>query len=279
MSVVVLMDGQWSMVRPLRPFPNFERIYQGKDGSIPVAFPGDLDLFARRGEAGYDPNLLGAVTVPLGANVTLWIPMTIAGYAVNANYRYQILWRYRTLRDYLTGQAQGQVTPVQSYSSYHVGPTSSGQPEVNTMPKVAGNARFFIPGASQTAATREDEPSDGTASVITLRGELLDPVIDPVWTQPLTPSGQNGTWQQGVYIGSSQANTGGPSWVTYTLKARGDEMAILAYKKPGGEGPPADWDFTQSGDGFDLSFSNTYGNGNGQNQIGPTAILVTTGTD
>lgn len=266
------------MVRPLRPLDNFERLYQGKDGTIPIAFPGTLDLFAQRGRPGYDPNLMGAATVPVGSQVTLWIPLTLAGYIITNAYRYQILWRYRSVKDYLTGQAEGQVSAAQSYSSYHLKANPFGQPEVNGSPRLPANARHFLPGAPQTAALRQDlpDPDTGGASIITLRGELLQPVASPVWSQPLTPSGANGIWQQGVYLGSSQVNTGGPSFMTYSTIARGDEMAIYAYKIPPGEGMTQPWDFTDSD--FDLAFSNTYGNNNGQNLPGPTAILVTTGT-
>lgn len=279
MSKVVLMDGQWTMSRFLKPFPNFERVYQDKDGSTPIQFPGVLDLFAQRGERGYDPNLLGGITVPLGSEVMLWIPITIAGYTVNANYRYQILWRMRNVRDYRAGQAEGQVTSVQSYSGYHLRTSGLGQPEVVQSPPTALQTRFFLPGASDSVAIRQPEPIDDTPVVTNLRGELLQPILDPVWVQPLTPAGKDGVWQQGTYVGSSQANTGGPSWMTFRTKAKGDEMCILAYKIPPGEGPTAAWDFTTAGADTDLAFSNTYGNNNGQNQPNPfTSILVLTGT-
>jgi hypothetical protein len=278
MSQVVLMDGQWTMCRFLKPFPNFERVYQGADGSQPIAFPGTLDLFAQQGVQGYDPNLLAGITVPLGSRVTIWIPQTIAGYAVNANYQYQILWRFRNVRDYRAGQAQGQVSSVQTYSSYHLKTSALGQPEFVQNPPSALQSRFFLPGATRTVAFEETEPSGGASSILNLRGELLNPTLDPVWVQPLTPAGNLAVWQQGTYVGSSHANTGGPSWMTFTTDAEGDEMAILAYKKAVGEGPPDPWDFTTATTG-DLAFSNTYGNNNGMNAPNPfTSILVTTGT-
>lgn len=278
MSQVVLMDGQWTMCRFLRPFPNFERVYQGKDGSIPIAFPGELDLFAQRGVVGYDPNLLSAITVPYGSRVTIWIPQTIAGYAVNALYQYQILWRMRNVRDFRAGQAEGQVTPVQNYSGYHLTTSGFGQPEVAAAQPNTQNSRHFLPGATKTHAFVETEASLGLPAIINLTGEMLVPTLDPIWVQPLTPKGNPGIWQQGTYVASSHANNGGPSWLTFTCDAMGDEMSILAYKIPPGEGPFTAWDFTTPDPG-DLSFSNTYGNGNGQNSQSPfTSILVTTGT-
>jgi hypothetical protein len=278
MSEVVLMDGQWTMCRFLRPFENFERVYQGKDGTTPIAFPGDLDLFAQKGVTGYDPNLMAGVTVPYGSRVTIWIPQTIAGTVVDALYQYQILWRLRNVRDYRAGQAEGQATPNQNYSGYHLSTSGFGQPEVAGAQPNSPNSRFFIPGAVRTAAFPQAEPASGLSGVVHLTGEMLTPTLDPIWVQPLTPKGTPGIWQQGAYVGSSHTNNGGPSWLTFECQALGDEMSILAFKIPPGEGSPPAWDFSAAAPG-DLSFSNTFGNGNGQNQRTPyTSILVTTGT-
>ncbi len=278
MSKIVHVDGQWTMARFLRPFPNFERTYQGKDGTIPIAFPGDLDLFARERAPGYDPNLIGAITVPYGAQLKIWIPQTIAGTDVNALYQYQILWRLRNVKDFRIGQAQGQVSPVQTYASYHLATSGFGQPEVAGAQPNTPNARYFLPGASRTLVFPQTEPTVGAPGVVHLTSELIQPTIDPVWVQPLTPAGNPGVWQQGVYVGSSHTNPGGPSYLSFTCDAAGDEMSILAFKIPPGEGPTPPWDFTAASPG-DLAFSNTYGNGNGQNMNTPfTSILVTTGT-
>jgi hypothetical protein len=277
MSQVVLVDPQWSMCRFLRPFPGFERVYQGKSGTLPIAFPGTLDLFAERGVQGYDPNLIAGITVPLGSRVTIWIPQTIAGYDVNALYQYQILWRLRNVNDFRAGQSQGQVTQIQNYSSYHLVTSGLGQPNAN--PPSPLNSRFFLPGSTRTVAFEQAEPALGLPGVVHLTGEMLQPTLDPIWTQPLTPQGNLALWQQGTYLDSSHPNTGGPSWLTFTCDADGDEMSILAYKIPPGEGSPPDWDFTQPDPG-DLAFSNTYGDGNGQNAPSPfTSIMVMTGTN
>jgi len=278
MAEVVLMDGQWTMCQFLRPFENFERVYQGQSGTLPIAFPGDLDQFAVDGTPGYDPNLIAGITVPYGSRVTIWIPQTIADYTVNALYQYQILWRMRNVRDYREGQTKGAVSALQNYTGYHLTTSGFGQPEVASAPVTSSNARYFLPGATRTVAFEQSEPALGDPGVIHLTGERLQPTINPVWVQPLTPKGNPAVWQQGTYVGSSHANNGGPSWLTFTCDADGDEMSILAYKIPPGEGPYPAWDFTTSDPG-DLSFSNTFGNSNGQNRGTPfTSILVTTGT-
>lgn len=278
-SAVVLADAQWTMVRPLKPFPGFERVYQGKDGSLPIAFPGVLDVFAERNVAGYDPSLIAGITVPLGSRVTIWIPQTITDGVdnevppeVNPLYQYQLLWRMRTPRDFRAGQGMGQVSTVQQYSSYHVPSSGYGQPQVVTLDN--SQPRYFLPGALRTVAYEQNEPSDGASGVTHLRGENLQPLQDPIWTPPLTPSGVPAVWQQGTYTDSAAANTGGPAYLTFTTDVEGDELCILASKID----PSTPWDFTTVSPG-DQSFSNTYGDNNGRNNVSPTsAILVTTGT-
>lgn len=278
MSQVVLSDGQWTMFRYLRPFQNFERIYQGKPGATPIAFPGTLDLFAEKKVVGYDPNLLGAITVPLGARVTIWIPQTLAQTGegdptVSALYQYQILWRNRTTRDFRVGQAEGVGNAQQSYSSFHLPTSGLGQPQTNSFPSDPTQQRFFLPGALRTVAFEQQEPVGTVPSVIHLRGEYLQPVGDPVWVPPLTPQGNDGLWQQGAYLDSASQNAGGPAYFTFTTDAEGDEMTILASKID----PSTPWDFTADAPG-DGSFSNTYGTNNGQNPPAQYGILVTTGT-
>lgn len=277
MSQVVLFDGQWTMVRFLRPFPNFERVYQGQAGTVPISFPGDLDQYAARGVVGYDPNLLGAITVPLGSRITIWVPQTIAfdgeTPVVNSLYQYQVLWRMRSLKDFAVGQTEGQGSQIQSYSSYHLATSGFGQPEFVTAPPLPANQRYYLPGALRTVAFEQTEPVTSTPTIAHLRGEYLQIVNDPVWTPPLTPKGNPAVWQQGAYVGSSNATQGGPAYMTFTMDAEGDEMVILASKI---NTDPL-WDFTTSSPG-DLAFSNTYGSNNGSSPQNKTGILVTTGT-
>lgn len=278
MSQVVLSDPQWSMFRYLRPFAGFERIYQGKPGNTPIAFPGDLDLFAEKKIIGYDPNLIAGISVPLGARITIWIPQTLAQTGdsdpvVNALYQYQILWRNRTTRDYRVGQAEGIGTATQNYSNYHLPTSGFGQPEANSPNRDPAQQRYYLPGAIRTVAFEENEPTDGTPGIIHLRGELLQPVADPIWVQPLTPTGQPATWQQGAYVDSSSTAPGGPAYLTFTTDAAGDEMCILASKID----PSPVWDFS-SASPADSAFSNTYGTNNGRNPPSQFGILVTIGT-
>lgn len=266
------------MFRALKPFPNFESRYQGQAGNLPIAFPGVIDNLAQSGISGYDPNLLAGMTVPLGAQISIWIPQTIEdGSAsegpptVNALYQYQILWRARTIKDYVLGQTEAQTTNTQSYSSYHIRNNSIGQPEAQGADPTL--KRFWLPGAIETIVLQQTEPSGGVPVPSHLRGQYLQPIADPIWVPPLTPSGASAIWQQGAYTVSSSAACGGPSFLVYTTIARGDEFTIIASKID----PDPPWDFTTDDPG-DIAFSNTYGNNNGKNFALPTgAILVTTG--
>jgi hypothetical protein len=278
MSEVVLPDSQWTMFRYLRPFPNFERVYQGQSGSTPIAFPGELDQYAARNAVGYDPNLIAGITVPLGSRVTIWIPQTLGPNfdehgvnlpVVNELYQYQLLWRSRTTKDFVTGQASSIGTPIQSYSSYHLPTSGFGQPQISGNPNTQ---RYYLPGAIRTVAFEQTEPVGTVPGVIHLRGEYLQPIGNPVWVPPLTPSGNAAVWQQGAYTGFGP-NPLGPSYLTFTTDAEGDELSILASKI----NPDIAWNFASLDPG-DLAFSNTYGTSNGQNPPNPFGILVTTGT-
>lgn len=278
MSQSVVTDSVASMFVALKPFPNFEEVYQGQPGTVPIAFPGTLDQFA--GKPGFDGQLIAGATIPLGSRLTIWIPQTIEdGTAteqppiVNPLYQYQILWRLRTVRDYRAGQLEGQTTPVQSFSSYHLRSNAFGQPQAVTPGDNAALRRYYLPGSMQTLATVLEPPSGGGPNVVTLRGQVLRPVSDPIWVQPLTPSGNAAVWQQGAFVNSAEANTGGPAYLTYTTEALGDEFCIIASKID----TDVPWDFTTPSPG-DMAFSNTFGNNNGKTTALPSgAILFTTG--
>src|SRR5262245_47611386 len=92
-SNVVLSDAQMGMFQTLRPMPNFEAVYQGQSGTIPIAFPGVLAPEA--GKEGFSETLLSGLPVPLGSRILLQIPVTIDQYLPVLNYEYQIIWRTR----------------------------------------------------------------------------------------------------------------------------------------------------------------------------------------
>ncbi len=276
MAQTVVFEGQWSIARFLKPFKGFEQVYQGESGSRPIAFPGTLDLYAQKKLPGYDPFLLAGVTVPLGAQVRIWIPLTISGGEAFPRYNYQIVWRLRTVNDFITGQGTGQVSAVQTYSAYHLGVGPLGQPESIGS---ASAERYFLPGALETAIFPQAQPADllaGSPGVLQLQGQVLQPVATPTWLPPLTATGKEAAWQQGVYP-SSNALATSPTFLMYELEAQGDELSIFATRASADT--ESAWDFTKNTDDGDLSFSTTYGNDNGAAAVSPyTAILLMVGT-
>lgn len=92
-------DSQFSIVKVLKPFPDFETVYQGKTHTTPVAFPGTLDPQA--GQEGYASTLLAGIPVPLGAQLQIWVPACFTpDGSTQVLYRYEFVFRLRSLRDF-----------------------------------------------------------------------------------------------------------------------------------------------------------------------------------
>lgn len=259
MAEVVLSDAQMGMFQVIRPMPNFESIYQGLAGTIPIAFPGVLAPEA--GRPGFDPNLLAGIPVPLGSRLLVQIPMTIDQYVPVADYAYQFIWRTRNQ----TAVAEAILAGRQA-SPYHLPSEAPGRKEFAS----ATDDLFFIPAASDVEVFEQPEPGVGAAT-LNVKQQRYIPQITSAWVQPRTPSGAAGIWQQGAYQFSTAVDPSGPSWVPLWLDASGDEMMILVYKVNSG----VNWDFS----GVDLAFSNTYGTNDGGLPNNPNVgILVSSGT-
>lgn len=261
MAENVLSDAQMSMFQVVRPPGNFEAIYQGQAGTIPIAFPGTLDPQA--GQPGFAAELLAGVALPLGSRVSIQIPMTIDMYTSEPNYAYQFLWRIRnqqTLHDaILAGRPAGP---------YHLPSEELGRNEIQGDPAAT---RFFIPAASDIEIFEQAEPVGVGPATLVLRPQLYIPEMANSWVQPLTPTGAHGVWQQGAYQFSNDVNCSGPTWFPVWLDAGGDELLILVYKLDTG----VPWDFT----GVDQGFSNTYGTNASGLPINPNiGILISSGT-
>lgn len=260
MSEVVLSDAQMSMFQVLKPVENFEALYQGVSGTVPIAFPGGLDPDA--GKEGFDRALLAGLSVPLGARLLVQIPMTIALYTPVAGYAYQFIWRTRDQQTLASASESGR-----EVAAYHLPAIEPGRKEIQT---VATSSRIFIPGASDVEVFEQADPVSG-AAVLTVRQQRYVPEIITSWVQPLTPSGTPGVWQQGTYQFSSNVECSGPSWLPLWFDASGDEMMILAYKLDSA----TPWNFNT----VDLAFSNTYGTNASALPNNPNiGIIVSSGT-
>ncbi len=260
MSLNVQSDAQMSMLQVIRPLPNFESLYQGKAGTVPIAFPGTLD--AQAGQVGFSPNLLGGIPVPLGSRLFVQIPMVIDQYASQAIYAYQFLWRIRNQQQFVEA-----ITSGRQVGGFHLPSEQLGRKEIQS----ANQNLFFIPGSSDVEIFEQTEPASAIPATLNVRQQVYVPKLADSWVQPITESGSGAVWQQGAYQFTSNANCSGPTWFPLWFDAGGDELLILVYKT----NTAAAWDFA----GVDKGFSNTYGNNDNGLPLNPNiGILLSSGT-
>ena len=276
-SVAVMADAQMNTVRVLKPFENFERVYQGQNALTPIAFPGTLDKRAQEGAPGFDPHLLRGIPVPEGARVLLWLP--ICFYPVDPNgspvlypfqlYSYRLVWRFQNLAGYRDPSAQTKRAP------FHFARQSPGAPDTSIVP--AGVPRVTIPAAWHIIAYQQLEPAGGLSGVLNLHVEAVTPRIDSLvqFVPPLLPNGGTGVVEQGVADPASVPGALMPIYAPFWTDAEGDELIIFANRT--GATTNDTWDFTDPAK--DLAFSNIYGNGNGTHPIfRDIGIYMQTGT-
>lgn len=260
MSEVVLSDAQMSMLNVLRPMSNFEEVYQGQPGTIPIAFPGTLDPDA--GKDGFSPNLLQGIPVPFGARICVYIPMTIDQYTSQSDYGYQFLWRMRSRGSFESAMQAGRLA-----APYHLSTEEPGRKETILTPA----PYLFIPASSDVEIFEQSEPVTNVPAQLNVRQQIYVPRLGDSWVQPLTPDGNDAEWQQGAYQFTSNVNCSGPTWFPLWFDAGGDEMLILCYKR----NTVNAWDFAST----DKAFSNTYGTNDGGLPLNPNiGIMYSTGT-
>jgi len=254
-SIAVLSDANFSLARILKPFPNFEAIYQGQLQSIPIAFPGTLDEDA--GSPGFSPDLIAGISMPLGARVVIWIPQTIFLYSSLQRYTYQVCWRLRSPADYSRDVERGRSLGKQS--TYSLPQQEVGVP--GDLANPVTTKRFVLPAAMQSLAYEQAEPlTNLTNGLVNMRGQLLT-TNGALWTAPLTETGALGQITQGIFpdslgAGAADQGPGGPVFFPFQFDAEGNEMMILARRET--IAAPTDvWDFMSGAE--DRSFSNTYG--------------------
>jgi len=267
-SVAVLADAQFSLARILKPFDNFEAVYQGQELTRPIAFPGTLDEDA--GKPGFAPNLIAGISMPLGCRVMIWIPQTIFGYTSPTRYTYQVCWRLRSPADYTNDVTRGRSFGAQS--TYSLPQQEVGVPGDLALPEAT--KRFVLPAAMQSIAYEQAEPATAlTNGLVNLRGQLLT-TNGALWQAPITPSGAQGQLTQGIFpdVPSVDDAGGGPVFFPFWFDSEGNEMFILAQRETV---TAAEWDFTAD----DRAFSNTYGTNNGTRApLATVGIYVFTGS-
>src|SRR5258706_10912335 len=259
-SGATMVDAQLTTVRVLRPFAGFEKIYQGKDSLIPIAFPGVPDARAQAHKPGFDPRLLAGISVPEGARVLLWLPMCFTNDIQSLTpfqfYEYRLIWRYQNLASYRDPPARAKRTP------FHFARQSPGA--FDTTLGAPGIPRGTIPASWHAIAHEEVEPTTG-ASTLNIRVEQIIPRLDDIrlFFRPLLPSGQEAVVEQAITEPALVAGPVMPIFVPFWTDAEGDELIIFANRVDTEQGET--WDFTDNAK--DFAFSNIYGTGNGTHSI------------
>lgn len=265
---MTLADAQFSLAKVLRPFPNFEQVYQGQEAGIPIAFPGTLDADA--GTPGFSPYLLAGLEVPVGAKVLIYFPVVAYGGEltpdgpITTSYTYQLHWRMRNVADFRRRR-----------KPYHLSKQTGGPQDTVLTPPGFSADRLLIPSALETVLYQQLEPNGAPANAnlradtVTVPGDGIPtvsgfgaPLLPP--GTPLAPGGLTpyGQFEQGVANpGLVQEGTKSLFRSLFTI-AKGDELIITTVRTNIQEN--ANWDFA---DPFaDQGFSNLYGVNSG----GPT---------
>lgn len=270
-SVHVAADAQFGVARILKPFDNFEAVYQGQSLDLAIAFPGGLD--PRAGQDGMAPNLMKGLEVPLGARLLVWIPVAvtdIGGQGITSEaYRYTFIWRMRNVRDFRTDR-----------KPYHFPRQSPGAPDSTVVP---AEPRFVLPAAVDTILYEGAQPTADQEKSLQTGYPQAYVIGDLASFEPggevLLPDGSSGIIQQGVLDPNVIPTfaSGGAIFQSLWLDAAGDELIILAEAARSHDAPAA-WDFTDAA--LDLPFSDIYGTGNGTHAIYPdVGIYVFSGSN
>lgn len=262
-SIFVAADAQFSVARILKPFPNFEDVYQGSGYTMQIAFPGGAD--DRAGQDGIAPNLMKGTPVPFGSRLLVYIPVALTGIGGGGvtipSYNYSFLWRLRNVRDFR-----------QDRRPYHFPKQSPGAPDGVT-------PRFVIPAAVDTVIYEQGEPAGaGIAAVQRAYQQTYEigRAFQPA-TEVFLPDGTLGIFQQGVLNPSDTTvlGAGGCLFTPLWMDAAGDELMVIATRT---DQTAVNWDFTSAAN--DLAFSQVYGTGNGSHAAYPdVGIYLFTGSN
>jgi len=292
-SFNVQADAQFTMSRILKPFRDFEDIYQAQNPHIPIAFfpedPNDLNHGVQTTdpsahETAYADNLLRFTPVPLGSRIMVWIPYAIGWDATNGvittqQYQYIFQWRIRNLEHSHLTVRGGEMEP------HHI-VTIDGRP--NRLDANDVLQRRFIPSARRTVIMAQADVGGNLPQVNDLRTERIENICDDTRQQlPLLPNNEVGYYQQGV-LDPAEFSTALPpldesAWRSmyrpFWFDCEGDELMITALRDDAYTNGGA-WDFNASG--ADMAFSSVYGRNNAGKTVDPSralGILLFTGSN
>jgi hypothetical protein len=241
-------DAQFGLAQLLRPPTNFVTDYQGTVRPIP--FPGILDEQA--GRAGYDPNLLGGLPVPIGSRLCIWLPWiwnndNTLDDENDFGFVYKIAFRLRNPRDYRNPGQGNMRKPYHLKNQSPGAPDSSGGP---AQPRFVLPACMWIVGYQQPESRLIVNPQNGhNASNPAVRtyAEGFMPNSLGMSFAPFAPGTTNaGVIQQGI-VNPAVPFAGSPTFPMFHpvfIDACGDDMIILLQKvQPVAAQPTNSWDF------------------------------------
>ncbi len=256
-SVAVMADAQFGNVRVLMPYTDFEDDYQGRAGSIPIAFPGGefggLSDQAAGHVDGYRLNQQKGHPVPRGSRISIGIPLTCGTNGVfTLCYRYWLVFRDQNVRTTRNPQRGGVRQP------WHYPRMGQGATDTTLVVPTAFtpiDARYHCMGYEQSEpAVGSNEPGIlhiYPEAVIPEPNVIPNPLVHP-------PNGvvQVGSLQQGIYDTAFVPPSDQCMRDEFQVDCDGDEIIILAQRIPD-DGDFGTWDF----DAGDAAFSNIFGRG------------------
>jgi hypothetical protein len=269
MSEVVMADAQFTNARILRPYAKFDApvgpgSYQGASPLTPIMFSeGGKALDALAGTTGYAPTLLSGLAVPFGARVQLWLP--VATTTSGSPYEWSIYWRMRNVFDFR-----------QTRTPFHYPKQVDGAPATLALPPPGfaadvGN-RVIIPAANHVVVYNQGEPPDAPSPSVGVNKAKQERIaaFPGSFALPLLPSGNFGTFQQGVFDPAafplpplSTAFAYAPMFDVFDVQATGDELLIGLTRKD--TVPSVPWDFAPPlATGADFLLSVLFGTGSGK---------------
>lgn len=261
---------QQGVSRNLRPPPTFQDFYEGVNANENPLYltRGGMALDPLAREAGYDPNLVKGLPVPLGSRIIIWVPNLF--YAIGGPpptlipYTWGFTWRLRSVRDYNLNAGD---RPPYHYTGAQGADDTSGAAAVERSP---------IPAAYESAVYQQAEPAaDTDRALVTVRTADFEFTGGGI-AGPLLASGARGVVQQGITDPGVVTNSDQAAWVKHSLLAAGDELLVSIRRETAN--PNEDWSFAD----IDQQLAELLGVGNAPNAhpiYKDVGVFVHTGTD
>jgi len=248
MGETVLADPQFGVVRVLRPYADFEDVYQGQAANIPIMLTESGEaLDEQAGDTGYDERLVRGLTVPVGARILLAVPNTFSSPGIGQlfPYIYTLSWRFRNLSDFRLKR-----------KSYHFPKQGTGVPETLVDP----GDRVPLAVTNQPVIYNQAEVAAGPAQAVQTQNLHTENVrlAGIGLTNPINPDGSAGALQQGILTPTASNAHTRSFFSTQEVQAISDEL-LISVTREDNDGASANWAFA-AGE-TDDQFSEIYGKG------------------